>query len=257
MFILRKTFDDDTSGIEVNDNGDKYRFQIDGDTAVYVGEDAVPQSVEDEIKNQGYASSVTYDVPGSVKEYVDANAGGGGGGSGTATEIEAPRIGEGKTDIKDPEGDVKAAIQTPPDVDSTEPNRGVSLSTDISSGYPAIPSASVELSERPSNLTDKVFHTVELSALAPGGEEPGESSISIDQETIRIEGSNRQYPIRFATGIVAFRPSCTMRKVPKDVTSISNPVEGMEAYHDGSTGTKGPAFYDGSSWVSLVDGSTI
>lgn len=47
----------------------------------------------------------------------------------------------------------------------------------------------------------------------------------------------------------------------RDVRQINSPVQGMLAYHDpsinGDTNTEGPAFYDGSGWTSLVDGSTI
>ena len=49
-----------------------------------------------------------------------------------------------------------------------------------------------------------------------------------------------------------------MNMEPRDVLSISSPIEGLEAYHDGTnSNTVGPCFYDGGSWVSLVDGSTI
>ena len=48
-----------------------------------------------------------------------------------------------------------------------------------------------------------------------------------------------------------------VRRTPVDVTSISNPVQGMTAYNDGSTGTEGPAHYDGTDWISTVDGTTI
>lgn len=44
---------------------------------------------------------------------------------------------------------------------------------------------------------------------------------------------------------------------PQDVTAISNPVEGMVAYNDGSVGTAGPAHYNGTDWISTVDGTTI
>jgi len=44
---------------------------------------------------------------------------------------------------------------------------------------------------------------------------------------------------------------------PQDVTAIASPEEGLQAYNDGSTGTAGPAFYDGTDWISLVDGTTI
>ncbi|MEF8825817.1 MAG: hypothetical protein V5A34_05635 [Halapricum sp.] len=45
---------------------------------------------------------------------------------------------------------------------------------------------------------------------------------------------------------------------PQDVRAISNPTAGDESYHDGSgTNTEGPAFYNGSDWISTVDGSTI
>lgn len=44
---------------------------------------------------------------------------------------------------------------------------------------------------------------------------------------------------------------------PQDVTTISSPSAGQVAYNDGTVGTAGPAHYDGSSWISTVDGTTI
>lgn len=44
---------------------------------------------------------------------------------------------------------------------------------------------------------------------------------------------------------------------PVDVTRLGSANRGMVAYHDGSGGPEGPAFYDGSSWVSLVDGTRL
>lgn len=50
----------------------------------------------------------------------------------------------------------------------------------------------------------------------------------------------------------------TSGQTPTDVTALSSPSQGDTAYHDGSGGnTEGPAFYDGSQWVSTVDGTTI
>jgi len=43
---------------------------------------------------------------------------------------------------------------------------------------------------------------------------------------------------------------------PMDVTILAN-IEGSEAYNNGTTGTAGPAFNDGSGWISLVDGTSI
>jgi polygalacturonase len=43
---------------------------------------------------------------------------------------------------------------------------------------------------------------------------------------------------------------------PADVTRFPT-IEGARAYNDGTTGTVGPAFSDGTNWISLVDGSTI
>jgi hypothetical protein len=44
---------------------------------------------------------------------------------------------------------------------------------------------------------------------------------------------------------------------PQDVTDLPS-ERGRTAYHDGSGGApEGPAFYDGSQWMSLVDGSII
>lgn len=49
--------------------------------------------------------------------------------------------------------------------------------------------------------------------------------------------------------------------VPQDVTTISSPSQGTVAYHDPSISadgnTEGPAFYNGTNWVSQVDGTTI
>jgi hypothetical protein len=47
------------------------------------------------------------------------------------------------------------------------------------------------------------------------------------------------------------------RMSPTDVTGVSSPERGDVLYNDGTAGTEGPAFYDGSGWTSLVDGSTI
>jgi hypothetical protein len=45
---------------------------------------------------------------------------------------------------------------------------------------------------------------------------------------------------------------------PQDVRNISSPQQGDISYHGGAgSNTVGPAHYDGSNWVSLVDGSTI
>ncbi len=45
---------------------------------------------------------------------------------------------------------------------------------------------------------------------------------------------------------------------PQDVRNISSPSQGYVSYHDGSgSNTEGPAHYNGSSWVSTVDGTTI
>ena len=46
--------------------------------------------------------------------------------------------------------------------------------------------------------------------------------------------------------------------VVEDVRNISSPLRGDTAYHDGSgSNTEGPAHYDGTDWISTVDGSTI
>lgn len=56
--------------------------------------------------------------------------------------------------------------------------------------------------------------------------------------------------VGFASRLVDFEPI--------DVRAISGPAEGDVAYHNGSgTNTAGPAHYNGSSWISTVDGSTI
>lgn len=45
---------------------------------------------------------------------------------------------------------------------------------------------------------------------------------------------------------------------PQDVRNISSPSQGYTAYHDGSgSNTEGPAHYNGTDWISTVDGSTI
>jgi len=45
---------------------------------------------------------------------------------------------------------------------------------------------------------------------------------------------------------------------PQDVRNVSSPSQGDTAYHDGSgTNTEGLAAYDGTDWISQVDGSTI
>jgi hypothetical protein len=52
-------------------------------------------------------------------------------------------------------------------------------------------------------------------------------------------------------------PVDTVVYTPQDVTAISSPSEGMVAYNDGTTGTAGPAHYNGTDWISTVDGTTI
>lgn len=45
---------------------------------------------------------------------------------------------------------------------------------------------------------------------------------------------------------------------PVDVRTLSDPEEGWTAYHDGSDDhTEGPAHYDGTDWISTVDGTVI
>jgi len=54
------------------------------------------------------------------------------------------------------------------------------------------------------------------------------------------------------------RNTNNIQHTAQDVRGISNPSRGYTAYHDGSGGGKeGPAYYDGNSWISSVDGSTI
>lgn len=44
----------------------------------------------------------------------------------------------------------------------------------------------------------------------------------------------------------------------QDVRNISSPAQGHVAYHDGSGGnTEGLAAYNGTDWISQVDGTTI
>jgi hypothetical protein len=52
-------------------------------------------------------------------------------------------------------------------------------------------------------------------------------------------------------------PFRRLNLTPIDVTAISSPEQGWVAYNDGTTGTEGPAFYDGSSWTSMADGTSI
>lgn len=60
----------------------------------------------------------------------------------------------------------------------------------------------------------------------------------------------RNGPIDVYDGPIAFSP--------RDVRSISSPSRGWTAYHDGSgSNPEGPAFYDGSKWISQIDGTTI
>lgn len=42
-----------------------------------------------------------------------------------------------------------------------------------------------------------------------------------------------------------------------DLTGVTPDYAGEMAYNDGTTGTTGPSFDDGSNWISLVDGTTI
>ena len=54
------------------------------------------------------------------------------------------------------------------------------------------------------------------------------------------------------------KDAARLELAPKDVRNISSPSEGWVAYHDGSgSHTEGPAHYDGTVWISTVDGSTI
>lgn len=56
----------------------------------------------------------------------------------------------------------------------------------------------------------------------------------------------------------ALRSAGRVEYNPVDVRNISSPAQGWVAYHDGSgTNTEGLAAFDGSNWVSQVDGSTI
>lgn len=44
----------------------------------------------------------------------------------------------------------------------------------------------------------------------------------------------------------------------QDVRNLSSPSQGWTAYHDGSgSNTEGPTHYNGTDWISTVDGSTI
>lgn len=60
-------------------------------------------------------------------------------------------------------------------------------------------------------------------------------------------------------GCVEYRDGRYFSAVPCDVLgAIETPEEGMMSYHDGARGnTTGPCYHDGSSWRSLVDGTTI
>lgn len=50
----------------------------------------------------------------------------------------------------------------------------------------------------------------------------------------------------------------TVRYIPVDVRDVGSPLQGYVAYHDGSgENTEGPAFYNGTAWVSQVDGNII
>jgi hypothetical protein len=97
-----------------------------------------------------------------------------------------------------------------------------------------------------------------LETKVPAGEGlPKPAGVYVDEAGITFEGASFTYPMDFRSGIVSLKQA-TLRNWQTDVTNLpTTPVEGMEVYNDGSTGTKGPAFYDGSSWISLVDGSTI
>lgn len=58
-----------------------------------------------------------------------------------------------------------------------------------------------------------------------------------------------------ASGTVTYQSGSSF---PQDVTNITSPYTGYQAYNDGTTGTEGPCHYtSGGSWVSDVDGTTI
>lgn len=80
-----------------------------------------------------------------------------------------------------------------------------------------------------------------------------------------ISGNDFRFNIRGQTfletdgnTVLQIHENETYEAPPQDVTAVSSPSQGQQAYHEGSGGnTEGPAFYDGDNWISLVDGSTI
>lgn len=90
---------------------------------------------------------------------------------------------------------------------------------------------------------------------------------STGDEIIIESGSNKEIVV--ADGQAEFNRGTGHRGNPskniawvglntKDVRNISSPNQGNVAYHDGSgSNTEGLAAYNGSSWISQVDGSTI
>lgn len=91
-----------------------------------------------------------------------------------------------------------------------------------------------------------------------------EDEINFDDENWRIAfDSNNNIIVQNETvnREFTFYSSGAVGVPARDVRSISSPSKGDQAYHDPSINsdgnTEGPAFYDGSAWTSLVDGSTI
>lgn len=89
--------------------------------------------------------------------------------------------------------------------------------------------------------------------ISPGGSWTGDLSncLGARRENVRIGGPPRFY-VEDDNGVRAY-PTET------DVLAIRNPQQGWTGVHggQGTDNTAGPAYYTGSEWVSVIDGTTI
>jgi hypothetical protein len=260
MEILRKTFDDNESGIEVHDGEETYPFRLEqqeigGKRAVYVGEDEVPDAVKQEVQDQSYASSIGYDVPGVVAEYVAKN-----GGGGTAGEIQLPEQSvEGETETlsfvhKDSEGSRITADAVAPTgggislgaadyISGSGPSEGVKPTLGLRLGGELPPVAAMGIG----GTIGELEAGVAVRKTPDGASTPSDYSVLIGAS---VAPTDSDPPTAFA-GVT---PSTWFAISPRDVTAFTPPNPGLIATHDGSGNLPGGVFYyDGSSWVPLTD----
>jgi len=86
----------------------------------------------------------------------------------------------------------------------------------------------------------------------------GRVGVATNSDTVYIGDGSSWVNVNTAIAADADVASDIVGLTPQDVTDISSPSRGDVAYHDGSGGnTEGVANYNGTSWVSVVDGTTI